>query len=108
MTGDDEPGKLPAPREPAEAETAKYAIEWSPAAARALRKLDKPTARRLALRVSALAVDPRPAGAKALTGASGLLRIRIGDYRVVYTVEDDQLVVLVLTLGHRRDVYRNL
>jgi mRNA-degrading endonuclease RelE of RelBE toxin-antitoxin system len=53
-----------------------------------------------------LAEEPRPAGVKALQGLPGLLRLRVGAYRVLYQVHDDQLLVLVLTLGHRRDVYR--
>lgn len=85
-----------------------YSIEWLPPALRALRKLDQQIARRLTLKVSALAQDPRPAGVKALTGAPDALRIRVGDYRVVYEIHDDRLVVLVLTLGHRREVYRKL
>ncbi|MET9023706.1 type II toxin-antitoxin system RelE/ParE family toxin [Actinopolymorpha sp. NPDC004070] len=52
------------------------------------------------------AVEPRPHGAQALQGRSGLLRIRVGDYRVIYEVQDARLVVLVVDLGHRRDIYR--
>lgn len=85
-----------------------YSIEWRPPALRALRKLDKQIARRLAVTVSTLAQDPRPAGVEALSGAPDPLRIRVGDYRVVYEVHDDRRVVLVLTLGHRREVYRKL
>ena len=52
--------------------------------------------------------DQRPASAKRLVGRTEYWRIRVGSYRVVYTIEDDRLVILVLTLGHRRDVYRGL
>jgi mRNA interferase RelE/StbE len=55
--------------------------------------------------IATLAHDPRPAGVLALAGHPGLLHIRVGDYRVVYTVDDAVLVVLVAHLGHRRDVY---
>jgi mRNA interferase RelE/StbE len=51
-----------------------------------------------------LAEDPRPPGARALQGRPGL-RVRVGDYRIIYTVEDDVLLVVVVRLGHRRDVY---
>lgn len=51
-----------------------------------------------------LGQDPRPPGARALQGRPGL-RVRVGDHRIVYTVKDDVLVVVVVRLGHRRDVY---
>lgn len=54
--------------------------------------------------IALLAVEPRPPGATALRGRDAL-RIRVGDYRVIYTVRDHVLVVVVVTLGHRRDVY---
>jgi mRNA interferase RelE/StbE len=84
-----------------------YAIEWRPAAARALRKLDRPVARRILRAVSGLAEDPRPSGVKALVGQPGALRLRVGDWRVVYEVQDGALIVLVLDLGHRSEVYRD-
>jgi len=57
-------------------------------------------------RIAALADDPRPAGVKMLQGQHGYYRIRSGDYRVIYMIEDDVLVVLVVKVGHRREVYR--
>ncbi len=80
-----------------------YRIELRPAAARALRKLDPPVRDRIRGAISLLAEDPRPPAARALRGRPGL-RVR-GDYRIVYTVQDDVLLVVVITLGHRRDVY---
>ncbi|MEX5248079.1 UNVERIFIED_CONTAM: type II toxin-antitoxin system RelE/ParE family toxin [Kocuria sp. CPCC 205295] len=56
--------------------------------------------------LNALADDPRPPGCLKLQGGEGELRFRIGDYRVVYDVVDDELVVLILRVGHRREVYR--
>jgi mRNA interferase RelE/StbE len=53
-----------------------------------------------------LGSDPMPAGARQLKGQPGAMRIRVGDYRIVYAVHNDRLVVLVIRLGHRRDVYR--
>jgi mRNA interferase RelE/StbE len=55
-----------------------------------------------------LATEPRPPDRKALAGHHGELRIRVGDYRIVYEVHDDELLVLVTRLGHRREVYRGL
>jgi mRNA interferase RelE/StbE len=72
----------------------------------ALRKLDRPVVERIKAATESLREDPRPASAKMLTGMHGVLRIRVaGDYRVLYTV-DDRLVVLVVGAGHRRQIYR--
>jgi mRNA interferase RelE/StbE len=85
----------------------RYALEFAPKALRALRKLDRPVVERIKAATESLREDPRPAGAKMLTGMHGVLRIRVaGDYRVLYTVDDDRLVVLVVDAGHRRQIYR--
>jgi len=81
-----------------------YRIELRPAATRALRKLDPGIQQRIRGVIALLAHDPRPPTARALQGRPGL-RVRVGDYRVIYTVADDVLLVVVVTLGHRRDVY---
>ncbi len=76
-----------------------YTVSFTSAAARQIRRLDRPVQRRLLDAADALA---------ALQGGRGLLRVRVGDYRIVYVVRDDELVVLVVTVGHRREVYRGL
>lgn len=81
-----------------------YRIEVRPAALRALRDLDAPTARRIRGVIALLAEDPRPPLARPLKGRPGL-RVRAGDHRVIYTVVDTVLLVAVVTLGHRRDTY---
>lgn len=81
-----------------------YRIELRPAAVRALRKLDPSVRRRVQGAIALLAQYPRPPAARALQGRPGL-RIRAGDYRIVYTVTDNILLVMVLTPGHRREVY---
>jgi len=81
-----------------------YRIELRPAAIRTVRKLDPQVRRRVQGAIALLAQDPRPPGARALQGRPGL-RVRVGDYRIIYTVEDDVLLVVVVMLGHRRDVY---
>lgn len=81
-----------------------YRIELRPAAARALRKLDPQVRHRVQGAIALLAQDPRPPRARALQGRPGL-RVRVGDYRIIYTVDDDVLLVVVVRLGHRRDVY---
>ena len=82
-----------------------YRIEWRPRARKAFLALDKPVRRRIGEAVDALAADPRPAAAKMITGAHGVLRIRVGDYRVVYTIDEGELIVLVLDAGHRSEIY---
>lgn len=83
----------------------RYVLTFRPAALRALRKLDRQIAERIKVATEALRDDPRPSGAKMLTGSHGLWRIRIGDYRVVYMVDDQRRIVRVAAAGHRRDVY---
>lgn len=82
-----------------------YRIELRPAAARALAQLDPVAQRRVQGAIALLAQNPRPPAAIALRGRPGL-RVSLGDYRVIYTVEHSILLVLVITIGHRRDVYR--
>lgn len=82
-----------------------YEIVLAPAAARQLRKLDPPVRRRMQAVFETLAVDPRPPAATRLVGGAGEWRVRSGDYRIVYEIRDSKLLVLVLRLGHRRDVY---
>ncbi len=82
-----------------------YKVVIQDSASKALRKLDKPVRERVAAAIDALADDPRPAGIRAIVGEPGALRIRVGDYRVLYEIEDDRLVVLVVKIGHRSTVY---
>ena len=83
-----------------------YRIDVAPAAARELRKLDPPARRRIQAAVELLAEAPRPRAAKPLVDSGGAWRVRVGDYRIVYDIEDDRLVILVLRVAHRREVYR--
>ncbi|GAA1360104.1 type II toxin-antitoxin system RelE family toxin [Brevibacterium luteolum] len=84
-----------------------YSITYARSAARTLKKLDASVARCLLTAIGELAGDPRPPGCKTLKNSGGALRIRVGDYRVVYDVHDSEVVILVLAVGHRRDVYRS-
>jgi mRNA interferase RelE/StbE len=61
--------------------------------------------RRISDALDGLAENPRPCGSKKLKGAEDLWRIRVGDYRVIYTIRDDELIVLVVRVAHRKDVY---
>lgn len=85
---------------------ATYKIHLAPRAERAFLSIEFRTRRRLARRIDALANDPRPRGVKKLKGEDDLYRLRVGDYRVIYQVQDRVLLVLVLDIGHRRNVYR--
>jgi mRNA interferase RelE/StbE len=83
-----------------------YRIAVTPAAARQLRKLDPAARRRVQAAVELLAQEPRPARAKKLVGGDREWRVRTGDYRIVYEIHDQVLLVLGLAVGHRRDIYR--
>lgn len=83
-----------------------YSIEVLPAAERDLSKVHPRMRARIRGAVLKLAVDPRPPGARALKDRPGFLRVRIGDYRVIYTIKDDVLRVVVVRVGHRREEYR--
>ncbi len=84
----------------------RYELTFRPTAIRSLRKLDRQILVRIKAAAEALRDDPRPAGVKMLTGSHGLLRIRVGDYRILYAVDDDRCVVRIADVGHRGDIYR--
>lgn len=83
-----------------------YTVEFTTAAAREVRKLDPHIRRRLLAAITELQADPRPAGVKKLSGYDDAWRIRIGDYRVLYEIVDDTVLVTVFRVAHRRDVYQ--
>lgn len=86
-----------------------YRVEIAPAAERQLRKLEKAVQARLASAMRALADDPMPRGARKLSGLDllyPLYRIREGDYRIIYEIHRKVLRVLIVKIGHRREVYR--
>jgi len=85
-----------------------HSIRFAPAAQREFDRLPREARRRLRPRIDALAEEPRPQGAKTLSGLKGALAIRVGDYRVVYRVDGEQLEVLIVRVAHRREVYRRL
>lgn len=83
-----------------------YEITYARSALKSLRKIERGTAQRIIRAIDSLATDPRPQGCTRIKGGAGELRIRVGDYRVVYEVIDAEVVILVLNIGHRREVYR--
>jgi mRNA interferase RelE/StbE len=84
----------------------RYEIIIKPAAEKGLDRIPKTNRRRIADALEGLRNNPRPPGVLKMSGAENLWRIRIGDYRVVYEIHDDRLIVLVLRVAHRKDVYR--
>lgn len=81
-------------------------MEIAASAARSFRKLQPETRRRLSRKIDSLALDPRPDGVKKLHGEENVYRVRDGDFRIIYQIEDRKLLILVLSVGNRRDVYR--
>ncbi|PQM75670.1 type II toxin-antitoxin system RelE/ParE family toxin [Corynebacterium sp. J010B-136] len=84
----------------------KYSVSFRTAAIKSLRKLENSQRVKLIDAIEGLADDPRPVGVKKLQGGSGEYRIRVGSYRVIYEIQDKQLIILVLNVGHRREIYR--
>jgi mRNA interferase RelE/StbE len=82
-----------------------YRIEIAPLAQRQLRKLERVIQNRLLQRIETLSSNPRPSGVKKLTDEENLYRIRIGEYRFIYQIRDRELIVLVVKIGHWREIY---
>ena len=84
----------------------KYQVVFSKAADRQLSKLAERLQQRLVRAVELLEDDPRPPGAKKLQGAENLWRVCVGEYRILYEIQKTKLVVLVIRIAHRKDIYR--
>ena len=85
-----------------------YRIEFTPKAQRDFKALDGSIRGRIARRIDSLAENPFPTGIKRIAGEDELYRLRVGDYRVLYQVRGKVLFVLIVGMGHRRDVYRRI
>jgi mRNA interferase RelE/StbE len=84
-----------------------YRIEFRPAARRDLKDLPRDVLDRVSRKISALAENPRPSGVEKLSGSEeDFYRIRVGDYRVLYRIEDKVLLIIIIKARHRREVYR--
>lgn len=85
---------------------ASYRVEWKRSAEKELRKLPAPLIPRIVQLVGRLADDPHPVGSRKLVGSEHTYRIRLNDYRIIYTVDKSILRVEIIRIGHRREVYR--
>lgn len=85
-----------------------YRLAFTRSAQRDLKRLPAVIQNKINSAVEGLQENPRPHGAKKLKNSTDTYRIRIGDYRVAYTVKDDVLIVIVIGLGHRKDIYEKL
>jgi mRNA interferase RelE/StbE len=84
----------------------RYTVEFTASAAREFRALDRQLQRRVSTKVAELAGDPFPPGVRKFQGEEDHWRIRVGDYRVIYRVEKRRVVIVIVRIGHRREVYR--
>lgn len=86
----------------------KYRIEVKRSAAKAIKKIPKPDRKRISEKIDSLAEElPSPEITK-LKGDNPFHRVRVGDYRIIYEIQDEVLVILIVKVGHRKDIYRNL
>ncbi len=83
----------------------RYRIEFLKTAQKELLKLPKEIQQRIATKLDALLIDPYPPDAKKLKNGNGRFRIRVGDYRIIYRIEEEALVILIIKIGHRRNIY---
>jgi mRNA interferase RelE/StbE len=84
----------------------RYVLEFTTSAIREFRCLDKQLQRRITEKVTALCEDPFPPGSKKLQAQPDHFRIRVGDYRVIYRIDGKRVVIVIVRIGHRREVYR--
>jgi mRNA interferase RelE/StbE len=83
-----------------------FRVEVSATAERQLRRLSRADQVRLIRAMQALSSDPRPPGCRKLSGYDDVFRVRVGRYRILYSIEDRRLVIIVLKVGDRKEVYR--
>lgn len=86
--------------------TAPYEVRVARRAARSLASLERREQQRIRAALDLLADNPRPPNCVAMQGEDSVYRVRVGDYRIVYEVQDSVLIVHVVRIGHRREIYR--
>lgn len=82
-----------------------YTIEIKPSATKQIKKLSQDLQEQIALTINNLAINPRPDGVKKLKNLDSY-RVRVGDYRIIYKIQDNVLLIIVVRVGHRKDVYK--
>jgi mRNA interferase RelE/StbE len=83
-----------------------YKITFKNSAYKELERLPKSTVRKIVIAINDLEVDPKPVGVKKLKDSKDLYRIRVGDYRVIYSINEEIKIVNILRIGHRKDIYK--
>ena len=86
----------------------KYRIKVQRSAAKALKKIPKPDRKRIGKKIDSLAEKLPNQDTTKMKGNNPFHKVRVGDYRIVYEIQDDVLVILIVKVGHRKDIYRNL
>ena len=86
---------------------ASYRIEVTATAEKRLRKIRKEDLKRIILSIRKLAIDPRPRGSRRLRGYENVYRIRVKTYRIIYSIEQKRVLIIILKVGHRKDAYRS-
>ncbi|MDL1971582.1 MAG: type II toxin-antitoxin system RelE/ParE family toxin [Candidatus Desulfofervidaceae bacterium] len=85
-----------------------YKIEWKQSATKELKNLKKSDIPRIIEAVEKLSVNPSPPGTRKLQGCEQLYRIRVGEYRVVYSIKNKVLLIEIIRVGHRKNIYKNI
>lgn len=85
---------------------ATYRIQWKPSAVKELRKLDRQVIPRIVKAVESLSSNPFPSGVRKLYSSEHSYHIRVGDYRIIYSVSESNLVIEIIRVRHRKDIYR--
>lgn len=83
-------------------------VTISPAAKRQIKNLEPKIQEKIVQHLREIGKNPRPSGTKKLSGTRDVYRLRIGDYRVVYQIRGDELIILILGVGHRQEIYKKL
>jgi mRNA interferase RelE/StbE len=83
-----------------------YKIQWKRSAKKELKKLDKQVILKILQAVESLVEDPWQSGRKKLVGSDSIYRIRVGNYRIIYSIESSVLTIQIIKVGHRKEVYR--
>lgn len=85
-----------------------YRIEVKKSAAKALKKIPKADRKRIVDKIDNLAISPPNPDTTKMKGSNPFHKVRVGDYRIIYEIQDDVLLILIVKIGHRKDIYRKL